>query len=336
MFREITLVEPSARLDDAPAATPVAQPPARIEDPTPAARRSPLGALLAKLPPYLYVLPAVGLVVVWTFAPLAQTFFLSFFDWNMLPTSPREFVGFGNYADVVRLPEMQQALVNTGLYILAGLVFLIVLPLMAVLLVRRLSRRVSTVYQALIFLPYLVTPVATGALWRWLFAEDSGAISVWAASVGIELGNVFRNPDLSLLAIVVILGWQMIGFGVLMVSAGNAGIDSSYAEAASVDGASDRRITWTIIVPLLSPTLAFLGLMAVLLVAQWSFPLIDLLTGGGPGSSSTNVYHLLYVFGFQNFDAGISAAAGVLFFVVFVLIAWAFVELSERVSFFDD
>jgi multiple sugar transport system permease protein len=289
-----------------------------------------------KLTPYLYVLPALVLVGVWIYAPLIQTVNLSFYDWNMLPTSPSTYVGFGNYADVINLPEMRAAVVNTGLYVLAGITFLILLPTIAVLVVRRLGRRASNTYQALIFLPYLMTPVATGALWRWLFAEQTGLITQGAAAIGIELGNVFRDPNTSLWAIVIILGWQMIGFGVLMVSAGYAGIDPIYSEAATVDGAGERRITWTIVLPLLSPTLAFLGLMAVLLVAQWSFPLIDLITQGGPGSSSTNVYHLLYVFGFQNFDAGISSAAGVLFFITFSLIAWFFVELSERLSFFDD
>ncbi|MFL4472881.1 carbohydrate ABC transporter permease [Paeniglutamicibacter sp. MACA_103] len=309
----------------------------READTTPAKARNPRGLRNIKhLVPYLYVLPAVVLVGVWIYAPLIQTVNLSFFDWNMLPTSPSTYVGLGNYTDVINLPEMRTAVANTGLYVLAGIAFLVLLPTAAVLVVRRLSRRASNAYQALIFLPYLMTPVATGALWRWLFAEQTGLITQWAAAAGIELGNVFRDPNTSLWAIVVILGWQMIGFGVLMVSAGYTGIDPLYSEAASIDGASERRITWTIVLPLLSPTLAFLGLMAVLLVAQWSFPLIDLLTQGGPGSSSTNVYHLLYVFGFQNFDAGISSAAGVLFFISFSLIAWFFVELSERLSFYDD
>jgi multiple sugar transport system permease protein len=304
---------------------------------TPAKTRNPRGLRNIKhLVPYLYVLPAVVLVGVWIYAPLIQTVNLSFYDWNMLPTSPATLVGLGNYTDVINLPEMRTAVANTGLYVLAGIAFLVLLPTAAVLVVRRLSRRASNAYQALIFLPYLMTPVATGALWRWLFAEQTGLITQWAAAAGIELGNVFRDPNTSLWAIVVILGWQMIGFGVLMVSAGYTGIDPLYSEAAAIDGASERRITWTIVLPLLSPTLAFLGLMAVLLVAQWSFPLIDLLTQGGPGSSSTNVYHLLYVFGFQNFDAGISSAAGVLFFISFSLIAWFFVELSERLSFYDD
>ncbi|MDR6417487.1 sugar ABC transporter permease [Pseudarthrobacter sulfonivorans] len=309
----------------------------REPDATPAQTRSPRRLRnINPLIPYLYVLPALVLVGVWIYAPLIQTVNLSFYDWNMLPTSPSTHVGLGNYTEVINLPEMRAAVANTGLYVLAGITFLVLLPTAAVLVVRRLGRRASNAYQALVFLPYLMTPVATGALWRWLFAEQTGLITQWAAAAGIELGNVFRDPSTSLWAIVVILGWQMIGFGVLMVSAGYTGIDPLYSEAAAIDGASERRITWTIVLPLLSPTLAFLGLMAVLLVAQWSFPLIDLLTKGGPGSSSTNVYHLLYVFGFQNFDAGISSAAGVLFFIAFSLIALFFVELSERLSFFDD
>lgn len=321
------------RTADAPAAPTRTEAPGSGSAPRGAGRAARTGRALV---PYLYVVPAVALLVLWVFKPLVETVGLSFSDWNLLPTTPREHVGLANYADVLALPEMRAALVNTGLYILAGMVFLVVLPTIAVLAVRRLGRRASTAYQAVVFLPYLLTPVATSALWRWLFAEDQGLITRAAAGTGVDLGNVFRDPDASLWAIVVILGWQMIGFGVLMVSAGHAGIDPTYAEAAGVDGASERRITWTVVMPLLSPTLVFMGLMAVLLVAQWSFPLIDVLTGGGPGTSSTNVYHLLYVFGFQNFDAGISAAAGVLFFLAFGLVALLFVELSERLSFFDD
>lgn len=88
--------------------------------------------------------------------------------------------------------------------------------------------------------------------------------------------------------------------------------------------------------PLLSPTLVFLSLMTILLAAQWTYPIIDLLTQGGPTNSTTNIYYLLYQFGFQNFDVGISSAAGVIFFVGFGVIALIFLELQERLSFYDN
>ena len=286
--------------------------------------------------PYLYVLPAVVLLLVWTYIPLVQTFELSFFDWNLIPTQPKTPVGLENYATVLSLPELHQALWNTVLYIGAFLVLSVALPVVFALISRRVAGRAKTVYQALIFVPFLVTPVATSAVWRWLFAPEGGTIPAVARTLGIEMGNVFREPDSSMWAVIVIVGWQMLGFGVLVVSAGLAGISPDYGHAAATDGATERQITWRVTLPLLSPSLVFLALMTILLSAQWTFPIIDLVTQGGPSNSSTNIYYLLYQFGFRNFDAGLSAAAGTLFFIAFGLIALVFVELSEKLSFHDN
>ncbi len=288
------------------------------------------------LAPYLYVLPATALLVVWTYLPLAQTFELSFFEWNLIPTQEKKPVGFDNYATVLTLPELHQALWNTVIYIAAFLVISVGLPLVFALLSRSVAGRAKTLYQALIFVPFLVTPVATSAIWRWLFAPEGGTIPAVARTLGIEMGNVFREPDSSLWAVVVIVGWQMLGFGVLVLSAGLAGISPDYGHAAATDGARPGQILRRITLPLLSPSIVFLGLMTILLSAQWTFPIIDLATQGGPSGSSTNIYYLLYQFGFRNFDAGLSAAAGTLFFLGFGLIALLFVELSEKLSFHDN
>jgi multiple sugar transport system permease protein len=304
----------------------------------PEARRLPARRRVrwSALTPFLYLLPAVVLLVVWVYAPLVQTFGLSFVDWNLIPTSPKTFVGFDNYATVLTLPELQQAVGNTVLYILAFMLFSLVLPVVIALLSRGIQGKAKTFYQALIFVPFLITPVATSAVWRWLFDENGGTIPRIAATLGWDMGNVFRDPALVMGAVIVIVGWQLLGFGVLVVSAGLAGISPDYAAAASLDGASARQIVWRITLPLLSPSLVFLALMTILLSAQWTYPIIDILTQGGPGGASTNIYYLLYQFGFRNFDAGLSAAAGVLFFLAFGLVAMLFVEISERLSFHDN
>ena len=285
--------------------------------------------------PYFYLLPALAMLLLWTYRPLAETFHLSFYDWNMLPTAEKTPVGFDNYTEVIALPEMQNAVVNTVIYILAFLVFSLVLPIAIALMARQVRGRARTIYQALIFVPFLITPVATSAVWRWLFAEQ-GAIPTIAAGLGIDMGYAFRDPDLAIWAVIVVVGWQMLGFGVLVISAGFAGIGPEYAQAASLDGAGSAQITRRITLPLLSPTIVFLSLMTVLLAAQWTYPIIDILTQGGPRNSTTNIYYLLYEFGFTNFDAGISAAAGVLFFLAFGVIALVFLELQERLSFYDN
>lgn len=299
-------------------------------EPAPRRRLRP-GALV----PYLYVLPGVAFLIVWTYSPLVQTFGLSFYEWNLLPTSPKTFVGPQNYVDVVQLPELHTAIVNTVVYISAFLVFSLVLPILVALLAKQVRGRARTVYQALIFVPFLITPVATSAVWRWLFAPQ-GAFATVLAHFGVTMPNVFRDPGLAIWGVIVIVGWQMLGFGVLVVAAGMAGISPEYGQAASLDGAGGATITRRITMPLLSPTIVFLALMTILLAAQWSYPVIDLLTQGGPTNSTTNIYYLLYQFGFQNFDAGTSAAAGVIFFLGFGVIALIFLELQDRLSFYDN
>ena len=302
-----------------------------LADPAPRRRR----VRPRRLVPYLYLLPAIAFLVIWTYSPLVQTFALSFYDWNLLPTSPKEFVGVDNYVDVVQLPELQDALGNTVVYILAFMVFSLALPILIALMARQVSGRARSVYQALIFVPFLVTPVATSAVWRWLFAEQ-GVIATALGRMGIDMPNVFRDADLAIWAVIVIVGWQMLGFGVLVIAAGFAGISSDYAQAASLDGAGAGTILRRITMPLLSPTIVFVALMTILLSAQWTYPIIDMLTQGGPTNSTTNIYYLLYQFGFLNFDAGTSSAAGVLFFLGFGVIAVVFLELQDRLSFYDN
>ena len=275
------------------------------------------------------------LLIVWTYSPLVQTFALSLLDWNLLPTSPQTFVGTDNYLEVMQLPEMRTALGNTVVYIFAFFVFSLVLPILIALMARQVHGRMRTVYQALIFVPFLITPVATSAVWRWLFAEQ-GAIATVLSGAGIEMPNVFRDESLAIWAVVVIVGWQLLGFGVLVVAAGFAGINPDYAHAASLDGAGLGTITRRITLPLLSPTIVFLALLTILLAAQWTYPVIDILTQGGPTNSTTNIYYLLYQLGFLNFDVGISAAAGVMFFIGFGVIAVIVIELQERLSFYDN
>jgi multiple sugar transport system permease protein len=292
--------------------------------------------VVAALPPYLYLLPAMVFLVTWTYRPFAQTLELSFYKWNLLPTTPMEPVGWDNYRQVLQLPELHDALVNTAWYILGLLPFSVVIPVAIALLAQNVRGRSQTVYRALIFVPTLVTPVATAAVWRWLLEPDGGPVTRALDMFGIGPVNVFRDPDAALIAMIGICGWQMIGFAVVVVTAGLSGISSDYADAAALDGATRGQITRRITLPLLSPSLVFLALMTILLSAQWTFPLIDTLTQGGPGGATTNVYYLLWQFGFRSFDAGYAAAAGTLFFLGFAVVAMVFVWLADRLSFHDD
>jgi multiple sugar transport system permease protein len=145
----------------------------------------------------------------------------------------------------------------------------------------------------------------------------------------------FRDATLAIWTIVFITAWKVIGFSVLIFSAGLTGVSSEYLDAASVDGASKLQTIRHITVPLLSPTIMFMVLLTVLFSAQWAFPMINVLTQGGPRDATTNIYYLLWQFGFRTFNIGVGTAAALLFLAGFGVLAFLFTRLQERFSFHD-
>lgn len=288
--------------------------------------------VLRATPPYLYLLPALALLVIWTYRPLVQTAQLSFYSWNLLPTQPAKPVGLDNYVRLSELPAVGQSVLRT-LEVIGGLLpFTILAPVLVGLLSQRVHGRARALYQALVFAPLLVAPVASATVWQWLLEPRGGLVN---QLLGTQV-NWLHDTTWAQPAIIVVTGWHLIGFAVLVVWAGLSNINRDYTEAAMIDGASRGQITRWITLPLLSPTLVFLALMTILLGAQWTFPLIDTITQGGPSGATTNVYYLLWDYSFHSFDAGLGTAAGMLLFVVFGLIAAGLVLLSEKLTFHDN
>lgn len=292
----------------------------------------PVPRLTRGVVPYLYLTPALILLVVWTYRPLVQAVQLSTVSWNLLPASPMKSVGADNYEQLFELPALGDAVWLTVVLIIGLLPFTVVVPVVIGFAMRGVSVRSSRIYQGLIFAPFLVAPVAGAAVWRWLLDPSGGIVN---RVLGTD-HNWIYDKNTAQLAIIVITGWHLIGFAVLAVAAGLAGISSDYDETAQLDGATRLQIGWRITLPLLSPTLVFLTLMTILLSAQWSFPLIDTLTQGGPAGATTNIYYLLWDYGFHSFNAGLSAAAGIVLFLGFGVVAGLLVWLSERITFHDN
>ncbi len=306
----------------------VAVPVRRVQAARPPLAQRALGAL----PPYLYLLPGLVCLVLWTYKPIVEAVQLSFYHWNLLPTSPRTYVGFENYRRVFTLPPLRGAAENTLWYMLGLIPFSIILPTAIALGIRNLGDRSRATYRALIFLPMLMAPVATAAVWRWLL-DPKGIVN---HALGLGSYNWLREERTALLAILGICAWQILGFATLVISAGLTGISADYAEAAEMDGASRWQVTRWVTLPLLRSTLLFMLLMTVLLSGQWTFPLLDVLTQGGPADSSTNVYYLLWEYGFRSLDSGLASAAGIAFFAVFAVVAAFLVKLADRYSFADN
>jgi multiple sugar transport system permease protein len=307
----------------------------------PAAKEKLLGKAvlrrLSRVEPYLYLLPAVLAVAFWIYRPLLQTLKLSFYQWNLLPASPKTFVGMQNYERILTLPDMKIAIVNSLIYMVGILPFSLVLPLVIAISTDRIAKQARNLYRMLVFLPMIMAPVVVSVIWNWILHPTNGIVNhklqAWFGIV--EPVRFFTDSRLAIWSILFITGWKMIGFSTLIFSSALTGINREYYEAAAVDRASLWQIVRHITLPLLSPYIIFILMLSILFSSEWSFAYINVLTQGGPANSTMNIYYLLWNYGFKTFAIGWSSAAAVLFFIVFGLIAWMMTKLSRRYSFYD-
>jgi multiple sugar transport system permease protein len=268
--------------------------------------------------------------------PLIDAFRLSFYEWNLLPTSPQTFVGTDNYAAIFALPKMWQALRNTAVYILGLLPIAVLIPLAIAIYTHDLPARSRNIYRAIIFVPMIIAPVVAAAVWRWLLDPGHGMVNLGLNWLGFDPVKFLTDPKIAIWTIIVITGWKLIGFSTLILSAANANINPSLIEAARMDGAKKWEIIRDIRLPLLSSSVLFLVMMTILLGAQWSFSYINVLTQGGPLGATTNIYYLLWDFGFSSLSVGWSSAAAIILFLGFGAIAFVLFRLIDRYSFYDN
>jgi multiple sugar transport system permease protein len=291
-----------------------------------------------RLEPYLYILPAMIAIGIWIYRPLLQTIELSFYQWNMIPTAPRTFVGWQNYAQLFTLPEMSRALVNTAIYMIGVLPLSVLLPMVTAIVTQDIGKRARTLYRMMIFLPVIIAPVVVAVVWRWILHPINGIVNNTLEVTALieEPLRFFTDERLAIGTIIFITGWKLIGFSTLIFSAALTNINREYIEAAQIDGASHWQITRYLLVPLLSPTILFMTMLTLLLASQWSFAYINVLTQGGPLNATTNIYYLLWNYGFRSFAVGWSSAAATVFFLGFSIIALLFIRLTRRFAFYDN
>ncbi|MGV8855652.1 MAG: carbohydrate ABC transporter permease [Devosia sp.] len=289
-----------------------------------------------QISPWLYLAPALLTLIVWIYWPLVDAVRLSFYQWNMLPNSPQIFMGWDNYLKIFAVPKFGLALRNTVIYVLGLLPLAVLIPLGIAIYTHDLPARSRNIYRAIIFVPMIIAPVVAAAVWRWLLDPGHGMVNVLIKGLGFDPIKFLGDPKLAIWTIIGITGWKLIGFSTLILSAANANINPSLIEAARMDGASKWEIIRDIRLPLLSSSVLFLVMMTILLGAQWSFTYINVLTGGGPLGSTTNIYYLLWDFGFSSMSVGWSSASAVILFLGFGVLAFGLFRLIDRYSFHDN
>ena len=279
---------------------------------------------------YLFLLPALALMAVFTFYPFVQGLALSFQEWDGIGAT--SWVGLANYQRVLGDTIFWASLGNAGIFGAVGFVLGNILSLGMALAVNSL-RRGSTFYRVAYYLPGVFSVVVVGMMFAWILQGSVGILNRALGAVGLEMlqRRWLTDPETALPSVALVYVWFHWGFGFLLFLAGLQGVPRELHEAASIDGAGAwnrfRYVTW----PQLIPVTTIVSVLTLLGALQ-IFGTVQVLTNGGPGYLTEVPTLRIYKEGFQFHRFGVAAAMSVVFGSILIALSLVQIWLGRRSS----
>lgn len=283
---------------------------------------------------YLFLLPQLIGLVVFVGGPLLVSLYYTFTKWDLIAPSPT-WTGLANWRYFFQDPRIGNVLWNTVKYILFGATSFLILSLAVALLVSG-RRKGMTPFRVVFFLPWVLSQVAVGVAWTWMFNTRSGPVARGLDFVGFDTPNLLLEPRWAMVAIAMVTTWQGLGFGMTIYLAGLQGIPRDLYDAATVDGANAWQRFTTITFPLLSPTTFFLVITSLIGAFQL-YDAVVVMTGGisgsgaapgGPNDSTRTIVLYLYnqMFEYSERISGIGYAATIAWLLAALIFAVTMVQ----------
>lgn len=254
--------------------------------------------------------------------PIVYGIYISFLDIKLSSFLPPQFVGFDNYVSALKAPETWATLRITLTMMALGMLVQIPLGIGLALILHR-NLKGTKIFSSILITPMLLTPVAVGLTFRFMFDTDLGIINWLIGLVGVETINWLGQQSTGILAVVIVDSWQSVPFVMLLIVAALGSISPSLYEAASIDGANARQTFWKVTFPLITPTLLVVVMIKIMDFLKL-FDTLFMLTRGGPGNETTTLGLWTYKTGFIFLEFSRAAALGVLIMIITapVLLLW--------------
>jgi multiple sugar transport system permease protein len=284
----------------------------------------------ASFAPYVFIAPNLILFTVFVFIPLLYAVYISFHQWTLIGVP--EFNGIENYQRLVRDPLFWQALENTVIYTIGCVPLALALGLaLAIGLNQDLPGR--TILRSIYFMPVVVSGVVTAMTAAWLFNDNYGVINAVLRLVGVGPVPWLSSPRFVMISLVATTLWIRVGFCMVVYLAALQTIEPTYYDAARIDGAGRLQQFRHVTLPLLRP-MTFLLLIINVIFSFHVFDLVYVMTGGGPGFSSTMLVQYVFQSAFVNSEMGYACAIGIVLFLLilaFTAIYWRLNPHMENV-----
>lgn len=296
------------------------------------------GAALVFLAPML-----IGLAA-FTAIPIGFSVYYTFTKWDLIAESPT-WIGLANWKYLLHDQRIPHVLWNTVRFVLIGTTSFLIMSLLAALLVVKPRRGVG-LYRAALFMPFVLSQIAIGVVWRWMFNTTSGPINATLHGIGLPSPDWLLDSKTAMASIAIVTTWQGVGYGMTLYLAGLNAIPPQILESATIDGAGPWRRFRHVIFPLISPTTLFLTVTSIIgalqlfdIVVAMTSPDASTARAGGPNDSTRTVVLYLYNQMFQYSERlsgiGYAAAIGWMLAILTFLVTLAQGLLSRRWVFYQ-
>ena len=284
-----------------------------------------------KYTPYLFILPAAAVLIVFFFIPFFQTFYLSFFDYSSSIYTPT-FNGLDNYIKLFREPIFYKVMFNTFMYLVIAVPFLVTFPLLIAILINQKIRGI-TLYKIIIYLPVIVSIVVAAIAFKWLYANQ-GILNYILSILHISPIGWLTDTNWALFSVAIVTIWKGVGYYMMIYLASLMSVPQDLYEACDIDGANFWQKHFTVTIPHIMPTIALVSTISTI-SAMKVFAEIYVMTKGGPLNSSKTIVYYIYERAFENLDLGYASALAVVLLIVVMIFSLINILCFERGKYTD-
>jgi len=285
------------------------------------------GRIWDKVYPYISIIVPFLVIALFTIYPVLYAVRISFYQYILTKPKVHPFIGLKNFQDVITSYYFRTSLLNTAVYTVAAVIGVTVFGLVVAMLLNSKIKTASAL-RVVILLPWAIPAVVAGLMWKWILNADFGILNGILYSLGIIEDYIpfLANPTMAKASLVITQIWKEGPLATIFFLAGLQLIPSELHEAARIDGGSGWRIFRHITLPLLRPIILIVVVyetMAAILI----FDMIYVLTGGGPGDSTSMISWFAYAEIFKNLNLG----HGIALSIIIALITLGLIFLYLRV-----
>lgn len=279
-----------------------------------------------KTAPYLFLLPAGIVLLIFFFIPFFQTIGLSFLNYSNNIYNP-SFAGLKNYVQILHNPIFYKVMWNTLLYLVVAVPILAIIPLFLAILINQKIKGI-TLYKILIYLPVIVSIVVAAIAFKWLYAQQ-GILNYILNVLHINSIGWLTDPKYAIYSVIIVTIWKGIGYYMMIYLAALMSVPKELYEACDIDGANFLTKHLTVTVPHIMPTIALVTTISSI-SAMKIFAEIYVMTKGGPLNSTKTIVYYIYEKAFENLDLGYASAMAVILLIIVMAFSLVNIFCFER------